>query len=142
MNAKSRAERSRQQILDDHREIGALMSKVLVAGSAADMVECLGRLQPLLQRHFEEEEAEVGGLHATIVANAPRHSSVLPDLQQQHANLLERVGQVAAAATRPGAAIGDLTRLAEQLRSELAAHEAAETEIFVDSIWTDLGAGD
>ncbi|MCA8977837.1 MAG: hemerythrin domain-containing protein [Planctomycetes bacterium] len=140
MNSKPKPAQMRQQILDDHRQIGELLSKVAAATSAAETLASLQPLQPLLQRHFKEEEDEIDGLHGTIMQQAPQHANALLGLKDEHRQLLESVQHLLDLAHK-----GDdprLRELGQLLKGQLAAHETRETEIFVDSIWTDLGAGD
>jgi hemerythrin len=134
--------KARQQILDDHREIGALLSQVAGADSAAATRDALQRLEPLLRHHFKEEEEELDGLHAAILQRAPQHGNALRNLGDEHRRLLELAGELRSKAADPAATETELRDLGQQLGQRLAAHETNETEIFVDSIWTDLGDGD
>lgn len=133
--------KTRQQILDDHRLIGELVGKIALATTAEDTALNLEQLVPLLHRHFREEEDEIGGLHAEIVRRTPQQHQALLDLKAEHARLLEDV-QCLLAAAKSERPAKNLVQLGERLKNQLAAHEAKETELFLDSIWTDFGEGD
>lgn len=99
------------------------------------------KLQPVLQRHFAEEEQEMDGLHAVIQKRTPELLGALHDLRQEHAQLLVQVEQLLAAARRAPAGDTRLQALGQQLRDQLGRHESHETQVFMDSIWTDTGGG-
>lgn len=139
--SKSKANQARKQILDDHRRIGELLSRIAAAASAAESRECLHELIPLLQRHFREEEQEIGGLHTIVQQRTPHHWNALRGLREEHLQLLAQARDLLAQAERD-AEPKHLCELGVELKERIAVHEAKETEIFVDSIWTDLGEGD
>jgi hypothetical protein len=141
MKPKSKPVDSRKRILDDHRRIGALLSDIATATTAADTATHLQQLLPLLRRHFREEENEIDGLHTTIRMQTPQYCNELDELKKEHRDLLERTQQLLDQSERGGDARQLRTRGAE-LQQRLAAHETRETEVFVDSIWTDIGAVD
>lgn len=132
----------RQQILEEHRTIGELTAKVAVPGEAAAVLANLQRLLPLLERHFRGEENELSGVHENIRRRSPEQQNALLGLADEHAKLLDRLRGLTALASDVVARTAELHRLGQQLRDDLAAHEAKETALFVDSIWTDLGVGD
>jgi len=135
------ADAARKQILDDHRRIGQLTGRIAAFESPEEALACLQQLQPLLQRHFQEEEDEMNGLHADILARTPELHHSLLELKAEHVSLLARIEQLIAAVPKREVGI-DRRALGKQLQQELAAHEARETAIFIDSIWTDCGEGD
>lgn len=133
---------SRQKILDDHRVIGQLLSDIASAADAGKVVASLQSLLPVLKRHFAEEEEEIAGLHAVIRKRTPEQQTALQGLVQEHGKLLGQATQLLASAQRSPGPDVRLQQLGKQLREQLAAHEAKETQIFMDSIWTDFGEGD
>lgn len=138
---KPKPSRKKQQILDDHERIRALLAQLAAAAEASATCRCLDDLQPLLQRHFRDEEAEIDGLHAGIRQRTPQFWNALCGLRDEHVQLLAEAGvlrQAAGAGTAPE----QLRALGHTLQQRVAAHEAKETELFVESIWTDLGEGD
>lgn len=135
------ADAARKQILDDHRRIGQLTDRIAVFESPEEALACLEQLLPLLRRHFQEEEDEMNGLHADILARTPELHHNLIELAAEHVSLLARIEQLIAAVQKRERGI-DRRALGKQLQQQLAAHEARETAIFIDSIWTDCGEGD
>ncbi|GAB4150923.1 MAG: hypothetical protein Fur0037_19590 [Planctomycetota bacterium] len=132
----------RQRILDDHRRIGELSSRIASEGDPARLAEALKSLLPLLQRHFREEEDEIDGLHASILEHAPEHQNELQRLKEEHKRILDRAQLLLSIAEESGDGGEKLRMLGQQLRERLAGHEAKETELFLHSIWTDIGEGD
>ena len=142
MNPNPKPGGSREQILADHRQIGELLSTLAVLTVATETTRCLDCLLPLLERHFKEEEDEIDGLHAIIQDQAPQHQNALQSLKDEHVKLLELARRYQTTARETEGHSTKLRELGTQLKNQLASHEARETEIFVDSIWTDLGVGD
>jgi len=135
------ADAVRKQILDDHRKIGQLTGKIAAFESPEEAAGCLKQLLPLLERHFQQEEDEMNGLHAEILERTPELHHTLRELKDEHMSLLERIRQLITAVQKRERG-ADLRSLGQQLQQQLAAHEAKETAIFIDSIWTDCGEGD
>ena len=100
------------------------------------------RLETLLERHFKAEEDELDGLRATVPQHAPRLESSLRSLREEHRQLLESVRDLAARAAKAQGDDPSLREMSKALRDRFSAHEARETDIFVESIWTDIGTGD
>lgn len=133
---------SRKQILDDHRAIGELLGKIAACAQADEMTASLQQLMPLLVRHFKSEEDEIDGLHANIRKRTPEQQNALLSLKDEHKQLVDRVQLLLSIAQETTGGGPKLQLLGKQLQERLAAHEAKETELFLDSIWTDIGEGD
>lgn len=142
MNINQNAAEAKKQILDDHRQIGEWMAKVADSGDPANMTSCLQHLLPLLLRHFQEEENEIDGLHLGIQKRTPQQQHALLALKEEHKQLIDRVQLLLAIVQETATGGPKLQLLGKQLQERLAAHEAKETELFLDSIWTDIGEGD
>lgn len=142
MNPNPNPADARKQILDDHREIGVLTARIAEIDAAEAMTACLQRLLPLLTRHFKEEEDEIDGLHANIRKRTPEQQHALLGLKDEHKQLLDRVLLLLSIARETKGGGPKLQLLGKQLQERLAAHETKETELFLDSIWTDIGEGD
>jgi hypothetical protein len=142
MKPMSKTADSRQQILDAHRRISALTQKLGVVSRADDMVASLRELATLLAAHFAEEEAEFDGLHENIRKRSPELQHGLQELEQEHMQLLERVHALMSIAQQERLPVPKLRQLGKQFQERLAQHEAKETGVFQDSIWTDLGTGE
>lgn len=132
---------TRKQILDDHRRIGQLTGRIAAFESPEEALVCLQQLQPLLMRHFQEEEDEMNGLHADILARTPELQHSLLELKAEHVCLLASIEQLIAAVPKRERG-SDRRAMGQRLQQQLAAHEARETAVFLDSIWTDCGEGD
>lgn len=133
---------AKQKILADHRIIGQLISDIASLDDPAAITKCVQQLLPVLRGHFAEEEQEIDGLHAVVERRTPQHHEALLALKQEHALLMSHAEQLLAAARAAKGADTELRRLGRQLRTDLAAHESRETEVFMDSIWTDFGGSD
>lgn len=133
---------TRQQILAEHQAIAELSGRIAELGDAEQLAAALRQLLPLLQRHFQAEEHEIDGLHASIRRRTPEQQHALLSLKDEHRQLLDRVQLLLAIAQETRGGGPKLQLLGRQLQERLAAHEAKETGLFVDSIWTDIGEGD
>lgn len=142
MKAKKKPDQTvRQQVLADHREIGLLLQKLADFGDSRQAMSHLRQLQPLLQRHFDAEESEFDGMHAGIRARTPEQQNVLLELKAEHKELLACVHDLLAPAS-PARKPSVLRERCDRLREQLGAHEAKESAVFMDSVWTDVGEGD
>jgi hemerythrin len=142
MSAKHESEKSKKRILDDHVEIATLLEASVNATQASEIVANMTRLRALLGRHFAEEESELGGLHESNQVRAPRHANSIASLKIEHRDMLEKVREILEGAEKPGSDVAKLCALSKELQSLFVSHEARETEIFVDSVWTDIGTKD
>lgn len=132
---------ARKRLLEDHLEISRLSGEVSKTTDAKAMLAHLAKLKPLLERHFREEEAEFDGLHAGVRKRTPEQTLALKSLELDHTKLLEMVGKLRALATKPAAG-KTLCKHGSELHEFLCTHEARENEVFLDSIWNEIGEGD
>lgn len=138
---------ARKRLLEDHLEISRLSGEISKTTDAKAMLAHLTKLKPLLERHFKAEEAEFDGLHAGVRKRTPEQTHALEGLELEHGKLLEMVGKLRALAAKPAAgkkpAAGTtLRKHGSELHELLCSHEARENEIFLDSIWNEVGEGD
>jgi hypothetical protein len=81
---------TRNRLLDEHRTILRLAAQLGgVAGSEA-MLRALDRLQPLLERHFREEEVQ-DGLFDAIRRHTPEREMAIAALSREHKAMLASV---------------------------------------------------
>lgn len=139
MKKPKSADTARKRILDDHRKIAQLTGTLATCADPEAAGTCVRQLLPVLQRHFAEEENEIDGLHADILERSPELQRALRGLAEEHAALLALAAKLATASQQGKT---DLRPLGKQLQEQLAAHEAKEVAIFLDSIWVDSGQGD
>lgn len=140
--AKPKQKPAQQKILDDHRQIGELLGKIAGTGAATEIVGSLDALLPVLIRHFQEEEDEIDGLHIDIQRRSPQQHQALLSLKGEHVQLLTAARDLLLQAKAAKGSSDKLQKLGVQLKERLATHESKETELFLDSIWTDIGEGD
>jgi hemerythrin len=129
-------------VLADHEKIIALTARLAAVGGADEMVSCLRQLATILTGHFKEEEDGFDGLHDDIRKRTPEQQHALMGLKEEHTHLLERVQLLLSIAQQSRGPAPKLQVLGKQLQDRLSEHEARETQVFLDSIWTDLGESD
>ncbi len=130
------------RILAEHRRIRDLTRQVENASELRELLARLAELRSLLVAHFVAEEAE-GGLYDGIRSLAPRQMGRVDQLEREHQVFLADIDRLAARAKTclagPMAEVlGEGRALARGLRD----HEAAEDDILLDTLYTDLGQGD
>ena len=133
---------SRRQILAEHQEIQALAQKLAAVRGAAEMTACLRKLATVLTGHFRQEEDGADSLHEGIRTRTPEQQNALRGLKEEHQQILDRLQLLLSTVQESRGAAPKLQMLGKQFQERLAEHEANETRIFLDSIWSDLGEGD
>ncbi len=139
MTAKPDPEISKKRIHESHLEIDQLLSNCVSSTDPSQTLEYLKRLLALLGRHFADEEAQLSKLGQAASAQSARFENTLQGLKEEHRQLLETMRELI---DRAGKSEGDDPELRESIQSlkaRFAAHEARENEIFVESVWTDIG---
>jgi hypothetical protein len=130
------------RILAEHRRIRDLTQQI---ESAGDLPELLGHLEPfrsLLELHFMGEEV-ADGLYDAIRAMAPRQIARLSQLEKEHRAFLADLDRVADHARQCLAGpVADVLNEARGVVQRLLAHERAEDDVLMDTMYTDLGQGD
>jgi hypothetical protein len=101
----------------------------------------LAQLQELLRDHFATEEAQ-DGLHAATDRAAPHLLPAVHELFEEHRVFLEDVERLLGEARSLSAANTELLQGVRDLAQRLHAHEVQENQIFLEAVYTDLGAGD
>jgi hemerythrin-like domain-containing protein len=129
-------------VLAEHRRLRELTHDLEAVADLHQLLLRVGEFRAALVTHFLDEEA-VGGLYDTIRGMAPRQIGRLDQLQREHAQLLAQVDGLAAAAR--ACLEGPVAQVLEQARAlarRVRAHEAAEDDVLLDTLYTDLGQGD
>jgi hypothetical protein len=133
------AARKKAEFFEDHRALQVVLGRVEGTRDLNLLVPLLEELHRLLQGHFSREEAP-DGPYNTIEEAAPHHLGRLQELVGEHraflANVRELEGKVRACLDGPVAEIHDAVR---HLCDRLQQHEADETSLFMDALYTDLG---
>jgi hypothetical protein len=127
-----------EQILAEHNRIHELNDQLQATSAMPDLLACIAELRATLVRHFAVEE-EPGGFFDTVRELEPGHHARIDALEKEHAVLLAALD---ALAERCAACIGTIASVqgdARALGHRLAAHEAAEDHVLIDTMYTDLG---
>ncbi len=118
-----------RELEKDHREIGALVSRLALGGDLPSMAQVLAELHGRLARHFNAEE-KPGGLYDALGACVPENRGLLRELVDEHFRLAALVREIGERACRApddeaDSVRGGVARLAELL----ADHERRELEL-------------
>ena len=130
---------ARQRIAREHEALRTRLDELRELRDLGRVVTVLEDLRPRLVAHFESEEA-ADGLHHVVEENAPH---LLPSVQrvfEEHREFLATVDRLIAETreTWDGPVqkiLGDVRALCDGLHD----HEATETRLLTDSVYTDLG---
>jgi Hemerythrin HHE cation binding domain len=130
------------QILAEHRHIGDLAGQIDTTGELGDLLTRLAALRSALLPHFLVEEA-ADGFYDMIRSMAPRLLGRMDQLEREHQALLADIDALTARARACLAGpVAEVLADAHRLTRRLRNHEAAEDEILLDTMYTDLGQGD
>jgi hypothetical protein len=133
------AARKKAVFFEDHRALQVVLGRVEGTRDLNLLIPLLEELHRLLQGHFSREEAP-DGPYRTIEEAAPHHLGRLQDLVEEHraflAQIRELEGKIRACLDGPVAEIHVAVR---GLCDRLQQHEADETGLFMDALYTDLG---
>lgn len=133
---------SLHKMADEHRELRQTLDRIDQESDLTALIAVLKNLYAQLEQHFAEEEAE-DGLSQTIGDASPQHMRQLEQLFDEHKAFLATTASIMDRAQAlldgPKAAI---VRDALHLSHDLRVHEEAETEIVMDSVYSDIGSGD
>ncbi len=128
-----------ETIEDDHDVIKGLLGRLDATTDLHVLSPLLEQLRGALVDHFAREEAPEGE-HELIESMAPHTVASLQNILAEHPVFVERLDDLIARAQAclkgPMAEILlDAGALAQSLRD----HEARETALFTDAVFTDLG---
>ncbi|HVS01592.1 MAG TPA: hemerythrin domain-containing protein [Thermoanaerobaculia bacterium] len=130
------------RIEQEHVVLRRLVERLEEANELSRLTALLEELRPLLQDHFRHEEAS-DGLHAAVAVVAPQRLGSLERLFAEHRQFLRTVDRLLGQAHQLlDGPIAELLRGASQLAWELRCHEESETDLFGETMTTDLGSGD
>lgn len=130
------------QILAEHRRIRDLTRQIENTGELRELLIRLAEFRSVLVAHFFSEEAEAG-FYDTIRSMTPRQPGRVAQLEKEHQALLADLDALAAGARACLAGpVAEVLGGARALTCRLRDHEAAEDDILLDAVYTDLGQGD
>ena len=134
-----RTERAQGQIAEDHHDLRQALVELRQTSELRLLIPQLTRLRAELKEHFDLEEGE-DGLAQAIGESAPHHLNRLAKLFEDHVALLEAVdGIIKRAEDCLDGPIREVLRDVTGLCSHLEEHEAYETQLLTDAVFTDLG---
>ena len=141
-NVEQSPESAAEKVTEQHKRIRGLLNQLDNTTDLRLIVPLLQELRILLDEHFEQEEAP-DGFPKMIAEPAPHHARALDELFEEHKVILNNLDDVIEKALfcldGPLAQVRRaVTTLCEKMRS----HEATETELLTDTVYTDLGSGD
>ncbi len=131
-----------EQILAEHRRIRDFTHQLENVGELRELLTRLAELRVALVAHFLGEEA-AEGLYDMIRSMSPRLLGRVAQLEKEHQTFLADIDALAARARACLAGpVAELLGHAQGLARRLRNHEAAEDEVMLDTLYTDLGQGD
>ncbi len=133
---------SEDQVVEQHRRIKEVLNRIGGAGDLQVMVPLLQELRILLEEHFEDEEAP-GAFPTMIAESAPHHARSLDRLFAEHGTILSNLdAAIAKALLCLKGPVAEVRTSVADVCEQLRVHEATETELLTDTVYTDLGTGD
>ena len=127
------------EIEDDHHAIKEILERLEATMDPHLLLPILEELRMSLVAHFAREEAPEG-LHEIIADMSPNTVASLQNILGEHEHFVVRldslIERTRAAVKGP---LAEILRDATALSESLHDHEARETELFTDAVFTDLG---
>lgn len=128
-----------QSIEQEHKALKETLDRLEGTGDLKILIPMLNELRARLELHFAHEEGPAG-LHQVVGDSAPHLLTYMQRLFDDHQKLLTAIDGVTERARQcvdgPLAAVlRDVAALSEALRT----HEARETALLGDAMYTDLG---
>jgi len=132
-------QRAQGQIAEDHHDLRQALVKLRHTTELELLIPQLTNLRAELQEHFELEEGEEG-LAQAIGESAPHHLNRLTKLFEEHVAMLAAVdGIIERAKACLEGPVAELCRDVTGLCGQLEEHEANETQLLTEAVFTDLG---
>lgn len=130
------------QIGEEHQEIHAMTREIQAARTLPDLLRKLETFQAAVRVHFSHEEAP-GGFFEFIRSRSSWNYGGVHALEQEHREFLVSVAALEAKVREflagPFASLmAEAARLTEQLHR----HEAEESRLLTETLYTDVGPTD
>jgi len=126
-------------IEQDHQAIKRILGRVEATTDLHLLLPVLQELRDALAEHFVREE-EPEGLHELIASMSPNTVASLQNVLGEHRIFLERLeGLIGRARSCCEGPLAEILGEAAALSQSLHDHEARETALFTDAVFTDLG---
>ncbi len=123
-----------QEVVEEHARIKELLGQLSADGDVGSLGQAIGELVELLREHFAREE-EPAGFFESVDQAAPRHSTTIDTLRDDHSVMLLELEGIEADWRQL------VTRL-ELLSVHLSEHEQVEHDLMMDAFFVDMGEGD
>lgn len=128
-----------ERIAEDHHDLRQALAGLRGTSDLRSLVSQLTHLRADLKEHFDLEEGE-DGLAQAIGESAPHHLNRLTKLFEEHVAFLETVdGIMKRVEECMEGPVADVLRDVAELCDRLEEHEADETQLLTDAVFTDLG---
>lgn len=129
----------RDQIAADHHNIRVTIDQLLQVSEFPLVIGQLRRLRTELVDHFKLEEG-ADGLAQAIGKTAPNSLNKLARLFEEHAEFLDAIeGLITQTNACLNGPVAEIHSGIRRLCADLEAHEATETGLISDAMFTDLG---
>ena len=132
---------ARRRIEAEHEHLKTLVSRLEGVEGLDEARTTLQELRDALVEHFATEEAD-DGLHQAIGTTAPEKDRAIEGLFDEHREFLIRLSRIQRKAEACHEALETLFEDGRRLAADLREHEAKETELFLDAVYTEHGGGD
>jgi Hemerythrin HHE cation binding domain len=128
-----------QSIEQDHHSIKEVLERLDATADPNRLLALLDELRTSLVEHFAREEAPEG-MHEIVSSMSPSSAASLQNVLAEHGDLLAHLDRLRQRTREiiegPVAGLrADAAALSQSLRS----HEARESRLFTDAVFTDLG---
>jgi hypothetical protein len=136
---ESKDQHRRDQIAADHHNLRVTIDQLLQVSELPLVIAQLRRLRAELVEHFKLEEG-ADGLAQAIGETAPNSLNKLGRLFEEHGEFLETIQElITQTNTCLNGPMAEIQNGIRKLCADLEGHEATETELISDAVFTDLG---
>ena len=123
----------------DHHAIKEILGRLEATMDPHLLLPILEELRMSLVEHFAREEAPEG-LHEIIATMSPNTVASLQNILGEHQHFVVRLDSLIERTRKMvRGPLAEVLRDAAALSESLHDHEARETELFTDAVFTDLG---
>lgn len=132
---------SAHEIDDEHKVLGAALARLEETADPARLLPQLEDLRRKLSRHFVSEEAN-DGLPKIVGPSAPQFIAPLERLFTEHEEFLADLDRLTSDTRALLAKSEEIHSGIADFAGRLRDHEARESELLRDAVYTDFGSGD
>mgnify|MGYP001812270248 CR=1 FL=1 len=137
--SKRRAGDRHQEYFDDHRALQGVLGRLEGTSDIRLLIPLLEELHRLLLGHFAREEAP-DGFQGIVEESAPHHLDKLQELMNEHKGFLQSLNEIKRSAQEcVNGPMADIFKDVNGLCDRLHDHEARETRLLTEALYTDLG---